>query len=94
MAKRGKARRASNRAKSRGPRGNIGPRGKRGPRGPAGSTKNHMDVVRLSAQMNEVLKELQVQLTRIAQLQGQLDRLAAGEPPQFVERRATKRTSH
>jgi hypothetical protein len=51
-------------------------------------------VVKLSAQMNEVLQELQVQLTRIAQIQAQLDRLAAGQPPAALERRSISRTRH
>jgi hypothetical protein len=53
-----------------------------------------VEVVKLSAQMNEVLRGLQVQLTRIAQIQAQLDRLAAGQSPMRLERRATDRTRH
>ena len=67
--------------------------GARGPRGPV-SSKDHHLIVTLSAQMNEVLKELQVQLLRIAQIQAQLDRIAAGQSPMQFERRATNRTSH
>jgi hypothetical protein len=77
-----------------GPRGPRGTTGRRGPKGPAGSASNHAVVVALSAQMEQVLKELQVQLTRIAQIQAQLDHLAVGHAPEPLERRATKRTSH
>lgn len=90
MAKRRKTRK---RAKARGPRGLRGKTGARGPRG-HGSSADHAQVVKLSAQMIEVLGELQVQLKRIAQMQVQLDRVVSGRPPERVERRATPRTSH
>jgi hypothetical protein len=38
----------------------------------------------LSAQVAEVIRELQVQLTRIAQIQSQLDHVAKGETPQPI----------
>ena len=38
--------------------------------------------------MLEVLKELEIQLTRIAQIQAQLDRAAAAQSPQPMNRRA------
>jgi len=41
-------------------------------------------VKKLAAQIEEILKELQVQLTRIAQIQSQLDRLASGQPPEHT----------
>jgi hypothetical protein len=59
------------------------PRGLRGPQGPKGT--NGESIARLVAQMNQVLGELQVQLTRIAQLQAQLDRLASGQSPEARE---------
>lgn len=89
MAKRQNPRKRKPRPGPKGPRGKTGPRG---PRGPASA--NHVEVVKLSAQMNEVLHELQVQLTRIAQMQAQLDRLAAGQSPMRLDRRATDRTRH
>jgi hypothetical protein len=51
----------------RGPRGRTGPPGLSGPPGP-----NHTSEIGvLSAQVAEVIRELQVQLTRIAQIQAQ-----------------------
>jgi hypothetical protein len=49
----------------------VGPRGLRGRTGPAGPTgRNHTaEIARLSAQVAQIVKELQVQLTRIAQIQ-------------------------
>ena len=61
------------------PRGPRGPRGKRGERGPQGRSGDGA-VSRLAAQMEQVVKELQIQLTRIAQIQAQLDHLAMGSP--------------
>jgi len=49
-------------------------------------------VARLSAQMDEVIKELQTQLLRIGQIQLQLDRLAAGASPEVPVRQ--KRTDN
>jgi hypothetical protein len=43
--------------------------------------------------MAAVVQELKTQLTRIAQLQTQLDRLAGGESAQ-AERRGSARTQH
>jgi hypothetical protein len=60
--------------------GPRGPRGKPGPPGPPGDG----DVKKLAAQVEEIVKELQVQLTRIAQIQSQLDRLASGQPPEHT----------
>jgi hypothetical protein len=57
-----------------GPRGPAGPPGKRGP--------NHTaEIAALSAQISAIVKELQIQLMRIAQIQAQLDRLAHGHEP-------------
>ena len=75
----------------RGVRGKIGPRGKPGARGPVGISPDHRDVMKLSAQMREVLKELQIQLMRIAQILAQLDLLMTGQPPDPAERRAIPR---
>jgi hypothetical protein len=47
----------------------------------------------LSAQVSQLVKELQIQLTRIAQIQAQLDRFTRGEPTQLSER-MTDRTEH
>ena len=64
-------------AVARGPRGKVGPRGPAGPKGPPG---NHAkEIRRLSAQIEQVVRELQIQLARIAQIQAQLDRLATGQ---------------
>ena len=77
---------AAKREKPAGPRG---PRGKAGPAGPPGPPgPNHTnEVALLSAQVAEVIRELQVQLTRIAQIQAQLDHLARGETPHPIARR-------
>ena len=48
----------------------------------------------LAAQVAEVVKELQLQLTRIAQIQAQLDRLATGEPPEPLDRRRIPRVEN
>jgi hypothetical protein len=40
--------------------------------------------------MNQVIRELQVQLTRIAQLQAQLDHLSREESPQPAETKETE----
>jgi hypothetical protein len=41
--------------------------------------------------MDQVIKELQTQLTRIAQMQAQLDHLATGQASEPRNRRATDR---
>jgi len=76
------------RPEARGPRG---PRGRTGPAGPAGSANGELK--RLAAQLESVVKELQTQLMRIAQMQTQIDRLAAGLPAAPSERRRTPRTT-
>jgi hypothetical protein len=43
--------------------------------------------------MASVIRELETQLTRIAQMQAQLDRMATGQSPR-PERRKTPRTEH
>lgn len=72
--------------------GRRGPRGRTGPVGPPGASGNG-EVKKLAAQMADVVQELQTQLTRIAQLQMQLDRLATGMPIEG-ERRKVLRKSH
>jgi len=42
----------------------------------------------------DLVKELQIQLTRIGQIQAQLDRLASGTPIQRRDRRMTDPTKH
>ena len=71
----------------RGPRGYKGAKGSIGKRGPKSATKIDPTVGRLAAQMEAVLKELHVQLTRIGQIQAQLDRFASGRAPGRARRR-------
>ena len=64
----------------RGPAGKTrGPRGPRGPAGPPGDG----EVAKLAILVNQVIKELQTQMTRIGQIQMQLDRFAAGQSPEL-----------
>ena len=74
------------------PRGRTGRTGARGLQGPAGPSAN--GDLRLSSQVSEIVKELQTQLTRIAQIQAQLDRLATGQSPERRDRRSTDRVEH
>jgi hypothetical protein len=80
----------------RGPRGTTGPRGPRGKTGPAGPPgHNHTaEIARLAASVNEIVKELHVQLMRIAQIQAQLDRLASGQPPASSDDVSDVRNNH
>ena len=71
----------------RGPRGRRGDQGKQGPRGPTATRIESAVLNQLLTQMETVVRELQTQLTRIAQMQAQIDRLATGEPPQSERRR-------
>jgi hypothetical protein len=48
----------------------------------------------LSAQVAALVKELQIQLVRIGQLQAQLDRVTAGLPEPSQSRRSTDRIEH
>jgi hypothetical protein len=68
-------------ARNRGPRGKSGPRGPAGPSGPVGPAGlDHSGAIAtLTAQVGELVKELRIQLMRIAQIQVQLDRLASGQ---------------
>ena len=84
MGKRAK----TNVAGRRGPRGRTGPRGRAGKPGlPANG-----NLTRLAGQMEHVIKQLEAQVFRIAQLQSQLDRMASGEPAPS-ERRQRARTN-
>ena len=69
------ARKTRTENRRRGPRGRTGARGPRGPVGPPANG----NLSRLAAQMENVIKQLQEQVFRIAQLQTQLDRMAATE---------------
>ena len=60
--------------------GKIGPSGPTGPPGPA-SPDHATDIALLSAQVAELVKELRTQLTRIGQIQAQLDHLAKAQTP-------------
>ena len=62
----------------RGPRGKTGATGAGGPAGPPGADHTNA-IARLSAQVADIIRELQTQLTRIAQIQAQLDHLSMGE---------------
>ena len=71
-------RRPQPKTSTRGPRGKTGASGPAGPAGPPG--QNHTnEIAVLSAQVAQLVKELQVQLTRIAQIQAQMDHLAMGQ---------------
>jgi hypothetical protein len=60
-------------------------------KGSKGAKGNHAKpIAALAAQMNQVIRELQVQLTRIAQLQAQLDHLSREESPQPAETKETE----
>jgi hypothetical protein len=59
----------------------TGPRGPRGRTGPPG-TPGDGAVARLAAQVEMVVKELQTQLRRIAQIQMQIDRMVRGHDPE------------
>lgn len=83
---------AKKRRRKTGPRG---PRGKQGPAGPPGPPANHTKALAaLAEHVDQIARELAVQLTRIGQIQAQLDRLASGLPPEALERRRTPRTQH
>jgi len=62
----------------RGERGQHGERGERGERGPAGPPARREDILAvIDDQISEIRKELEVQLTRFAQVQTQLDSIQA-----------------
>ena len=83
-AKRRLPKSSSNR--SRGPRGRTGARGpvgaagERGPAGPPGpiDSEQAKAILALQDQVTQLIRQLQTQLTRIGQIQAQLDRIATG----------------
>ena len=77
----------------RGPRGKTGATGLTGPAGPAGPD-HAQEITVLSAQVGQLVRELQVQLTRIAQIQAQMDHLASGQAAEPQNRRASDQTEH
>ena len=79
-----------------GPTGATGERGSQGERGADGASgHNHTDeIATLKAQMDQVVKELQTQLTRIAQMQAQLDHATSGQRTEPKNRRSTDSTEH
>jgi len=76
-------------AGNRGARGKSGRRGPIGPAGPAGpaGVDHAGQIARLTAQVGQLVKELRIQLMRIAQIQVQLDRLASGQGVEPHDRR-------
>lgn len=63
-------------AGERGQRGERGLKGERGERGPAGPAPSRADILAVvEDQFYEMRKQLDVQLTRFAQLQAQLDQI-------------------
>lgn len=75
---------------STGAAGPIGPAGPAGPEGP----NQRAEIAALTAQMGELVRDLQTQLVRIGQIQAQLDRIASGAEPTRRDRRMTDRTEH
>lgn len=69
---------AKHRSQTQKPTGTRGPRGKTGAAGPPGADHTNA-IARLSAQVADIIRELQTQLTRIGQIQAQLDHLALGQ---------------
>ena len=80
----------------RGPRGRTGKSGATGATGPAGPAgKNHTnEIAMLSAQVDQLVRELQTQLTRIGQIQAQLDHLSRGGEALPSARRDPGRTDN
>lgn len=82
--------------RTKAPRALIGPRGPRGrtgATGPAGPPSNG-ELKRLAAQVERIVKELHTQLTRIAQIQEQLDRFATGQSMQPRDPRRQERVNN
>ena len=68
-------------------RGKTGPTGPAGPAGPPGvpGTPGHdhaSELALMRAQIDQLVRELQTQLTRIGQLQAQLDHFTTGQASQ------------
>ena len=88
--------------KRRGSAGPMGPAGPPGPEGPPGApgapgspAHNHTsEITMLKAQVDQLVKELQTQLTRIAQIQAQLDHVSTGQASAPKNRRSTDTTEH
>ena len=80
----------------KGPQGPEGQRGERGAQGEAGAPgANHTsDIVILKGQVEQLVKELQTQLTRIAQIQAQVDHVSTGQASEPRNRRRTDNTEH
>ena len=76
-------------------KGPKGPQGRARTRGGAAAARpngNHTRAIAgLSAQVEQIVKELQVQLTRIAQLQAQLDRVVREQDTEPPEERSERR---
>lgn len=78
---------------ARGARGPIGPAGPAGPRGPAGPDHTKA-IIALQHQVAQIVRELQTQLTRIAQIQAQLDHVASGQAASFSDGKAPGEVEH
>ena len=82
--------------------GRQGPVGPTGPAGPAGAQgekgepgRDHTsEIAVLRAQVELLVKELETQLTRIGQIQAQLDHISTGQSSEPRNRRSTDRTEH
>ena len=73
--------------------GSIGPQGPPGPPGAPGP--NHTgEIMMLKAQVDRLVREFQTQLTRIGQLQAQLDHVQSGQASKPHNRRSTDHTEH
>jgi len=70
--------------------GPTGPQGPRGPRGPAGASHGS-EIAALTEQVAVLVRDLQTQLIRIAQIQAQLDHLTKEEAGVARNRRITDR---
>ena len=75
--------------RARGPRGRQGKQGKQGAQGLAGRDQTG-EIAALSEEVASLVHELKTQLTRIGQLQAQLDRVASGQPPIAARRQKSR----
>ena len=73
--------------------GAIGPMGPAGPAGPPDQSQSKA-IKALSEQVAEMVRQLQTQLVRIAQIQAQLDHLTGVEPLRPHERLTKDRTDN
>ena len=76
-------------AGARGARGPAGPAGPAGPSGPAGLDHTKA-ILALQQQVGQIVRELETQLTRIAQIQAQLDQVANGQAPDSLGKAPNK----